>query len=39
MNRAPDDDFRDRMVLAMVIIGLPAFVILSLAAAVVWWLA
>lgn len=41
MNRDIDDDFRDGMVLAMVmvIIGAPAFLILSVAAAIVWWLA
>lgn len=39
-NEADEGDFRAGMVLAMVIIGAPAFLILSLAAAVVvWWLA
>jgi hypothetical protein len=37
--RESDDDFRDGMTLAVVIIGLPACSILSVAAVVLWWLA
>lgn len=39
MSRDLDDDFRDGMALALVIIGLPALTILSVAAVIVWWLA
>jgi hypothetical protein len=39
MRHDVDDDLRDGMALAMVIIGLPGLTILSVAAVVVWWLA